>query len=287
MNKAVFMRIVDTLSANVPFFQQRKDATGRLGLSPLQKCTAAIRILAYGSAADAVDEYLRLGESTELSCLANFTEAIIQFLGDEYLRRPTPEDLQRLLDINVLDRSPVFDDILEGRAPKVQYLVNGHQYDLAYYLTDGIYPKWSIFIKSISLPQGPKAELFAKIQEATRKDVERAFGVLQARFAIVKNPTVFWDKTQIRMIMRTTIILHNMIVENERHGYTMHDTSQFEEGESSRSSQVERPIPTERRSNFQSMLNARNQVRDRRIHEELKNDLIENIWNKFGNEEDV
>ena len=91
-----------------------------------------------------------------------------------------------LNDINVLDRSPVFDDIIQGRAPRVEYVVNGHMYNLAYYLTDGIYPKWSTFIQSISLPQGPKAELFAKIQEATRKDVERSFGVLQARFAIVK-----------------------------------------------------------------------------------------------------
>jgi len=99
MNKEVFMRIVDRLSENYPFFQQRRDAVGRLGLSPLQKCTAALRMLAYGCAADAVDEYLRLGESTALSCLTNFTEVVIQLFGDEYLRRPIPEDLQRLLDI--------------------------------------------------------------------------------------------------------------------------------------------------------------------------------------------
>ena len=106
MNKTVFMRIVDRLSENFPFFQQRRDATGRLGLSPLQKCTAAIRMLAYGCAADAVDEYLRLGESTSLSCLSNFTEAVIYLFGDEYLRRPTPEDLQRLLDIGEIRGFP-------------------------------------------------------------------------------------------------------------------------------------------------------------------------------------
>uniref|UniRef100_A0A0D3EBT5 Myb-like domain-containing protein n=1 Tax=Brassica oleracea var. oleracea TaxID=109376 RepID=A0A0D3EBT5_BRAOL len=291
MNKAVFMRIVDRLSKNVSFFQQRRDAVGRLGLSPLQKCTAA----------------LRLGESTTLSCLSSFTEGVIQLFGDEYLRRPTPEDLQRLLDIgeirgfpgmigsidctlnniNVLDQSPVFDDILQGRAPRVQYVVNGHQYDLAYYLTDGIYPKWSTFIQSISLPQGPKAELFAKVQEATRKDVERAFGVLQARFATVKNPAILWDKRQIGMVMRTCIILHNMIVENERNGYTQYDTSEFEEGDSSRSSQVDMSYSTDMPSNLGNMLGVRSHVRDRRIHEQLKYDLIENIWNKFGNDEDV
>ena len=78
MNKELFLRIVHGLSEWFPFFQQRRDATGRLGLSSLQKCTAAIRMLAYGSAADTVDEYLRLGESTALSCLHNFTDGIIQ-----------------------------------------------------------------------------------------------------------------------------------------------------------------------------------------------------------------
>ncbi|XP_048596555.1 uncharacterized protein LOC125578249 [Brassica napus] len=198
MNKEVFMRIVDRLSENIPFFQQKRDAVGRLGLSPLQKCTAALRMLAYGCAADAVDEYLRLGESTALSCLSNFTEGVIDWFGPEYLRRPTPDDLQRLLDIGEIRGFPGM-------------------------------------IGSIDCP---KAELFAKVQEATRKDVERAFGVLQARFAIVKNPAILWDKKQIGMVMRTCIILHNMIVENERDGYTQFDTSAFEEGDSSRSSQA-------------------------------------------------
>ena len=106
MNKAVFMRIVDRLSENVPFFQQRRDVVGRLGLSPLQKCTAALRMLAYGCAADAVDEYLQLGKSTTLSCLSNFTEGVIQLFGDEYLGRPTPEDFQRLLDIGEIRGFP-------------------------------------------------------------------------------------------------------------------------------------------------------------------------------------
>ncbi|KAG2248627.1 hypothetical protein Bca52824_088255 [Brassica carinata] len=99
MNKPLFMRIVTRLANEVSFFQRRRDATGRLGLSGLQKATTAIRMMAYGCAADAVDEYLRLGESTAMSCLENFVEAIIYLFGDEYLRTPTPQDLQRLLDV--------------------------------------------------------------------------------------------------------------------------------------------------------------------------------------------
>jgi hypothetical protein len=36
--------------------------------------------------------------------------------------------------------------------------------------------------------------LFAQNQEGARKDVEHAFGVLQARFAIVREPGRMWKK---------------------------------------------------------------------------------------------
>uniref|UniRef100_A0A0D3B8I5 Myb-like domain-containing protein n=1 Tax=Brassica oleracea var. oleracea TaxID=109376 RepID=A0A0D3B8I5_BRAOL len=187
-----------------------------------------------------------------------------------------------LNDINVLDRSPVFDDILHGRAPKVKFKVNNHTYRMAYYLTDGIYPNWSTFIQSIPLPQGPKAEKFAQKQESARKDVERAFGVLQSRFAIVKNPALQWDKEKIGKIMRTCVILHNMIVENERHGYAQINTSEFESGESSRSSKV-----TSRESiQAGDMLDMRREVRDQEKHARLKADLMENIWQLFGDEDE-
>ncbi|KAL0656028.1 hypothetical protein Bca4012_076612 [Brassica carinata] len=99
MNRSLFMRIFERLSNEIEFFQQKTDALGRLSLSPLQKCTAVIRVLAYGTAADAVDENLRLGETTARSCVEHFVQGIIYLFGAEYLRRPTPADLQRLLDI--------------------------------------------------------------------------------------------------------------------------------------------------------------------------------------------
>ncbi|XP_047309714.1 uncharacterized protein LOC124913146 [Impatiens glandulifera] len=74
-----------------------------------------------------------------------------------------------LNDINVLDRSPIFDDIESSEALAVNFTVNGRQYNLAYYLANEIYPKWPIFVQSIQMPQGDKAQLFAKQQEACRK----------------------------------------------------------------------------------------------------------------------
>jgi hypothetical protein len=57
MRKHVFfLRIVEALGVWSPYFRLRRDAFGKVGLSPLQKCTAAIRMLAYGTPADFMDE---------------------------------------------------------------------------------------------------------------------------------------------------------------------------------------------------------------------------------------
>ncbi|XP_033131850.1 uncharacterized protein LOC103829092 [Brassica rapa] len=266
----------------VPFFRQKKDGLGRLGLSTLQKCTAAIRVLAYGSALDAVDEYLRLGATTTRQCVENFVEAIIDLFGDQYLRKPTEDDLQRLLHIGELRGFPGMIGSIDS--PQVNFSVNEREYHLAYYLTDGIYPKWATFIQSIPLPQGPKAVLFAQHQEAARKDVERAFGVLQARFAIVKNPALSWDKDKIGKIMRACIILHNMVVENERDSYSLYDVSDFQQGEGSGSSHVDLTYSTDIPTNIANQMGVRTRIRDRQAHQQLKHDLVEHIWRKFGSD---
>ena len=86
----------------------------------------------------------------------------------------------------MLQRSPVFQRLGEGHAPGCNYSINGREYDRGYYLADGIYPNWSTFVKTICDPVGEGNGNFAKKQEAVRKDVERAFGVLQAQFAVIR-----------------------------------------------------------------------------------------------------
>ncbi|XP_070672089.1 uncharacterized protein [Malus domestica] len=129
-----------------------------------------------------------MGKSTILEALMRFCGAIESLYTAEYLRKPTHVDLQRLLkkgkmrgfpgmigsidlasfdtwiwhaffgvpraqnDLNVLAQSPVFNDVLQGKAPKVTYVVNRRRYDGAYYLADGIYPRWETFVKTVPRP---------------------------------------------------------------------------------------------------------------------------------------
>ncbi|XP_058741338.1 uncharacterized protein LOC131613706 [Vicia villosa] len=346
MRKHVFLRIVEALGQHDEYFRMMVDATGRSSLSPLQKCTVVIRMLAYGTSADSVDDYLRIGETTTLKCVDKFTRGVINIFGAQYLRRPNAEDIERLMrmgeargfpgmlgsidcmhwewkncpvalkgqyvrgdhgkptvmleavasqdlwiwhaffgvagsnnDINVLNQSNVFNNVLQGRAPQVHYTINRIEYNKGYYLSDGIYPEHAMFVKSIPMPQGDKRKLFARHQEAARKDIERAFEVLQSRFAIIRNPARSWHLDTLQRIMNTCIILHNMIVEDERSTYGGNFDFSYDHLSNDATT-----LPNDSNIDFQEFLRRRFDVRDRQIHRHLQQDLIEHIWQRYGQE---
>ncbi|KAJ9559522.1 hypothetical protein OSB04_004682 [Centaurea solstitialis] len=66
------------------------------GFSTLQKCASAIRQLAYASASDAFDEYLRMSETMSRECLDQFCKGIIYLYMRQYLRKPTATDVQAI-----------------------------------------------------------------------------------------------------------------------------------------------------------------------------------------------
>nr|GEW44966.1 hypothetical protein [Tanacetum cinerariifolium] len=82
--------MVNPLPQHFPFFTSRLDCTGRMSISALMKCTTAIRQFAYGNTVDAFDEYLQMTGANN--------------------------------DINVLDNSPLFDDLLDDLAYVVPYV---------------------------------------------------------------------------------------------------------------------------------------------------------------------
>ncbi|GKD18527.1 ALP1-like protein [Tanacetum coccineum] len=75
------------------------------------------------------------------------------------------------------------------------------------------YTELATLVKTISEPADDdhKRILYNKKQESIRKDVERAFGVLKKKWAILANPTRELRKDRIVNMMYTCIILHNMI----------------------------------------------------------------------------
>jgi hypothetical protein len=90
-------------------------------------------------------------------------------------------------------------------------------YNKGYYLADDIYSRWAIFMKTMSnVVLGGKKSWFAKCHKACRKHIERAFGVLQDRFAIVWYPAFTWLKDQIWEVMNACVTMQNMITEIER-----------------------------------------------------------------------
>ncbi|KAH1246451.1 hypothetical protein GmHk_06G016529 [Glycine max] len=169
------------------------------GLSSLQKCIAAIRILAYELPVNSVDEYLKIGGSTVVKCLEAFVKGVNKIFGDEYLRRLNNNNINCLLqireargfpdassnnDINELNQSPVFNGVMQDRASLVQFTINETTRNMGYYLVDDIYSDWATLVKTIPMPQKKKSYL-QNVKEAVRKDVERAFGVLKSHFAII------------------------------------------------------------------------------------------------------
>lgn len=280
LSKPIVLKIADLLQSHDSYFRQKKDCTGKRGFTTLQKVTTALRLLAYGIGADALDELMRIGESTSMECLERFARGVCDVFGAEYLRSPTQDDLKRILarseargfpgcigsidcckwewkncptalhgqyegkegvptitleaiadetlwiwhaffgmpgclnDINVLDASPLFNKIASGEYPlPISYEIAGEARDIPYWLADGIYPEWPVFVQTVSEPVTKKEMLMASCQEGARKDVERAFGVLQAKWHVLARPCRFWGREKMKVVIMCCIILHNMMVE--------------------------------------------------------------------------
>nr|XP_051202538.1 uncharacterized protein LOC127316164 [Lolium perenne] len=174
-------------------------------------------------------------------------------------------------DINVLNQSPLFTDVLRGEAPVVNFTVNGHEYNYGYYLVDDIYPSWPVFMKGVTLPQSEKQRVFTAAQLAWRKDVECAFGVLKARFNILAVPGRSYSKRTLGLIMRACVILHNTIIDDER-GTNLENN--YETVESNVGSAIHHHAPP----SLAARIQMDNEMRDSPMYTQLQHDLIEHVW---------
>jgi len=341
MMKHMFLDICHAVSAKNDYFKRKCNAAGLPGFTTVQKVTAALRILAYGGAADRLDEYFHMGESTILESVREFTSTMIDIYGDWYLRQPNAQDVAKLLakaeergfpgmlgsidcmhwewekcptrlhgqyrghhkkptiileavashnlhiwhaffgmpgslnDINVRHRSHVFDSISSGTCAPVNFNVNGTDYNMGYLLANGIYPPWRTLVKGLRCPQTMKETYFTSKQSAHRKDVERAFGVLQAKYQIVKGPARTWKPSELKKIMECVVIMHNMGIEYEE-GLEELRAEDYEDATPARLN-PNRNVPEIHR-----LIAGHRQIESRSGHDQLTADLMEHVWSTYG-----
>lgn len=104
--------------------------------------------------------------------------------------------------------------------------------------------------------------------------MERAFGVIQSRFTIIRGPVRNWHMNTIKHILYACIILHNMIVEDERHTHVGNFNYDHSNNDVARSEIRNGPQP-----NLASYLQRRVQIQNRQTHLQLQlqHDLVEHI----------
>ena len=119
-------------------------------------------------------------------------------------------------DITVVEDSPLLRSILSGE--RRMKIASGYNLEeqvrhwFSYYLTDGIYKIWPIFVNPTQFPVTLKQENMTSIQESRRKDIERFFGVLRGRFKILRHEMLEWSDESVINIMDLCAIIHSMIV---------------------------------------------------------------------------
>ena len=85
---------------------------------------------------------------------------------------------------------------------------------LIYYLADGVYFNLALFVKKNKERQTRIEKTYASAEKSLRKDFERVFGVLLARFHVLEISSRLWYKDGIATFLKSCIIMHNMILES-------------------------------------------------------------------------
>ena len=193
-----------------------------------------------------------------------------------------------LNDINILDRSNIVGALTTGEFDnKVPpYNINGRHRDWLYFLVDGIYPCWSVFVKTNNSPTTQRETKFAKQQEHVRKDVERCFGVLVKRFGILKRQLRGWYMEDIKTLIYCCVVLHNMTQEVRRDNYKFNDEIEWENDNEMETGEVESIfLDSENQVGddtaealYAQIAHMCGSLEDSTKHCQLRADLMQHIW---------
>jgi hypothetical protein len=121
-------------------------------------------------------------------------------------------------DITITRYDKFCRDVKQGKVFKdVEFcltdeLETDHKCKGVYFICDGGYPKDSYLINPYGARSYMSEVYWSEWLESVRKDVECTFGVLKARFRILRNGMRFHKKIVVDAVMITCCILHNMLL---------------------------------------------------------------------------
>ncbi|ETV69556.1 hypothetical protein H257_14792 [Aphanomyces astaci] len=135
-----------------------------------------------------------------------------------------------------------------------------------------------VFVKTVPNAKSLREKAFQKAQESRPMDVERMFGMLQARWHVLTRPCELWDRSAMHHVVITCCVLHNMVIDDE-----MDDDSC--DLEFLNDLQPDDPFVATgeiEHATLQSRIRAFVKLTDGVAHTKLLHDLVEHRWNLFG-----
>jgi hypothetical protein len=111
-------------------------------------------------------------------------------------------------------------------------------------------------------------------KESVKKDVECAFGLLKKWFNILAIPGRSYSQRTLNLIIRACIILHNMIIDDER-------DVDYDENYHIVTSIIAPPVTYEAPTSLTIILQRGTHLTSGLMFSNLQCDLIKHVWNKF------
>jgi hypothetical protein len=111
-------------------------------------------------------------------------------------------------------------------------------------------------------------------QASMRKDVEYAFDLLKKRFNILAISNRSYSQRILDLIMCACIILHNMIINDERNGG-------YDDNYHTVTFIVAPPVTYEAPTSLTTIIQREVHLTSGLMFLNLQSDLIEHVWNKF------